>query len=215
MLLIATNISKSFGKKKILNDINLEINKGEIVGIVGKSGCGKSVLIKTLIGFLKPNSGSVTINSKLKFPIGYSTQENSLYEDLTVSQNLSYFADAYNIKKVLKKQKINLLLRIFHLQEYEKVLVRELSGGTKKRVDIACSLIVDPDLIILDEPFLGLDPLLVEEFLRIFKFLKSRGKTILISSHRTQELSEICSKTILIKNGKSYNINKNQLKGIY
>jgi ABC-2 type transport system ATP-binding protein len=214
-LLEINNVSKSFGKKKILEGLNFTLKKGEIVGLIGKSGVGKSVLIKLLIGFLKPDKGTIKFNSKTKWPVGFSMQNNSLYDYLTVRQNLKYFAQIYKTPKKQYKQRINILIKQLNLKEFENVLGINLSGGTKKRVDIACALLNDPEILILDEPFLGLDPYLVDSLSKFIISLAKSGKCILFSSHRIRQLSNLCSKLVLIKDKKIYKINKNQLKEIY
>lgn len=205
------NLSKRFKKKKILESVNLSIKQGEILGIVGPSSSGKSTFIKILIGFLKPTSGSITSNGD----IGFSMQENAIYEELNVKQNLNYFAKIYNVPRKERKKRITELIKQLNLTEFEKILVKELSGGTKKRVDIACSLISNPEIIALDEPFIGLDPKLINDLSKTIIALNKKGKTIIISSHRVNELSKICSRLIAIKNKKFYSISKSQINQVY
>ncbi|MFH1290264.1 MAG: ABC transporter ATP-binding protein [Nanoarchaeota archaeon] len=214
-LLLIDNLSKSFKKKKVLNGLNLSVEKGEVIGLVGRSGVGKSVLVKTLIGFLKPDAGYLAIHSESKFPIGFSMQENAIYDSLTVRQNLKYFSEIYKIPRKERKNGIKLVLDKLNLEEFGDVLVKKLSGGTKKRVDIACALLTEPEIIVLDEPFLGLDPVLVDSLSQFILLLQKSGKTIIVSSHRTDELSKICTRLILLKGGKLYQINKSQLKNVY
>jgi len=210
-----TNLSKSFKKKKILENVNFYADKGKIIGIIGPSGAGKSVFMKMLIKFLKPNSGRIIINSLTKNPIGFSMQNNSLYDNLSIKQNLNYFAKINNVPRKMRKNRIPYLIKQLNLEEYKKTLARDLSGGTKKRLDIACALLNDPEILILDEPFLGLDPALVNNLSKFILLLKKHGKTIIISSHRTIELSAICNKLFLIKNKKIYAINKSQINKAY
>lgn len=190
------NLSKSFGKKEVLKKVNFVVNEKEILGIIGKSGSGKSVLIKCLIGFQKPTSGNIKIKNNAK--IGFSMQNNSLYEYLTVKQNLYYFSKLYKVGKISRKETINSLITNLELDDFKNALVKNISGGTKKRVDIACALINNPQIIILDEPFTGLDPELVNNLAKVILQLKKQGRTIIISSHRINELSKICNKKIKI-----------------
>jgi ABC-2 type transport system ATP-binding protein len=201
-------VNKSFKRKKILEDINLSINKGEIVGIIGPSGCGKSVLTKILIGFLKPDSGKILFNPNLKKEIGFSMQNNSIYDYLTIRQNFKYFAKMYNIPRKKRKEAIPEIMNKLNLIEFEKTIVRKLSGGTQKRVDIGCALLNDPNILILDEPFVGLDSDLIDKISKFLLLLNKKGVTIIISSHRTNELTLICSRFALIKNKKLQLINK-------
>jgi len=211
----ALGLNKTFDKKKVLRNANFSAEKGELLGLVGRSGSGKSVLIKILIGFFKPDSGKVLINSKSDLPIGYSIQENAVYEDMKVNQNLNYFAKINKIPEKLKEEQIDFLIKNLGLEEYRKILVKNLSGGTKKRVDLACALLNNPEILILDEPFLGLDPELVNNLSDFLIDLNKKGTTIIISSHQTVELAQICSRLVLLKDGQLYSIKKEQLKEVY
>lgn len=214
MGLVSLNgVGKSFGKKKVLGNVNLEIKKGEVVGIVGPSGSGKSVLVKMIIGFLKPSEGSISFDEN---PVlGFSMQDNSLYDHLSVDQNADYFSKVYNVSKEDRKSRIPKLITTLDLGEFEKVLVKDLSGGTKKRTDLLCSLINDPDILILDEPFLGLDPSLVKALLKFITNLNKQGKTIIISSHRTNELSYLASRILMVKNKTLKEITKDEINQAY
>jgi ABC-2 type transport system ATP-binding protein len=209
------NLYKKMGGKQVLNGVNLSIEKGEVLGLVGRSGSGKTVLIKTIIGFLKPDKGQIKINSKSNYPIGYSMQENAIYENLTVLQNLRYFASINRIKWRIKRQRIRELIKSMDLGEYKRKLVKNISGGTKKRVDLACALLGDPDIVVLDEPLLGLDPGLVDSILGIIKKIEKQGKTVIISSHQIAELSRVCSRFVLLKDGIMYKIKQKQLGTVY
>ncbi len=199
VILEIKNLTKKFGHKKIIENINLEIKKGEILGIVGGSGQGKSVLIKNIIGFFKPSKGKIITKTK---KINFSMQDNSLYEYLTVKQNWKHFARINGIKRKERKKKIKELLEKLTLREYKGTLVKKLSGGTKKRVDIGCALMTNPEIIILDEPFTGLDKNLVKHLARFILYLNKEGKTIILISHRIKLMSKICSKIMLLENKK-------------
>ena len=208
------NVSKSFKEKIIFNNINFEIKKNEFVGIVGESGQGKTVLIELIVGFLTPSSGTITRNVE-KEKISFSIQNNSLYESLTVKQNLLFFAKINNVPKKERKERIPKILSQLKIEPYKNVLVKKLSGGTKKRVDIACALITNPSLLILDEPFTGLDKKLVEELARYILFLNKNGTTIIIISHRNQLMSQICSKALMLENKSIREISKKELINKY
>jgi ABC-2 type transport system ATP-binding protein len=208
-------VSKSFGKLKVLDSIFFTIRKGESIGLVGRSGCGKSVLLKIIIGFLSKDSGEISIDHVTKDKIGFSMQNNSLYEYLTVRQNLNYFSKLYGIPRKKRRAIIPDIIKKLRLEEFEKVLVKELSGGTRKRVDIACALLNNPDILILDEPFLGLDPELVSKLAGFILELNRKGTTILISSHRITELGMICSRFVLMKEKKLNSIGRNELANAY
>jgi ABC-2 type transport system ATP-binding protein len=214
-VLFADGVTKSFWRKKVLDDVSLFLSPGEIVGFVGRSGAGKSVLIKILIGFYHPDKGHVAVNSNSKNPIGYSMQDNALYDQLTVKQNLYYFSGIHKIPRKIRKERVELLIARLNLKEYENVLLKNLSGGTKKRVDIACALLTDPDVIVLDEPFLGLDPVLVDALSNFIIALGKMGKAVLVSSHQTDVLDKIATRVVMLKGGKIYDIQKSQMREVY
>lgn len=182
-ILQAERIAKSFGKHRVLNDVSLEMRRGEIAGIVGENGAGKSTLLKILMGLLAPGAGKVSV----RVTIGYCPQEAIVFETLTVSENFQYFATAYGLRRNraagswedAKKD----LLDYFHFGEYENRLVAELSGGTKQKLNLSLSLLHAPDILILDEPYSGFD---WETYLRFWDYtekLQAKGKSILIVSH--------------------------------
>jgi len=208
-VIVVKNVSKIFNNNKVLYDINFKINKGDIIGILGRSGSGKSVILKIISGFISPTTGSIKTNKK----IGFSVQSNSLYETLTLKQNLNYFAKIYEVKN--SKEQIEKLIKFLHLESYKKILVKNLSGGTKKRLDIACALLEDPEILILDEPFVGLDSFLVNELSMFIKILQKKNNTIIISSHLLHQLENLCSRFLFVEKGKLKEITKDQLKNLY
>jgi ABC-type multidrug transport system ATPase subunit len=182
-LLQAERIAKSFGSHRVLNDVSLEMRRGEIAGIVGENGAGKSTLLKILIGLLAPGAGKVFARGT----IGYCPQEAVAFETLTVSENFQYFATAYGLRrngnagswKAAKED----LLGYFNFGQYENRLVSELSGGTKQKLNLSLALLHAPDILILDEPYAGFD---WETYLRFWDYtekLQAKGKSILIVSH--------------------------------
>lgn len=207
-------VSKSFGKNKVLDKINFSIEKGEIMGIVGPSGEGKSVLIKIILRFLNPDKGEKTFFVP-KTKIGFSMQNNSLYENLHVEQNIKYFAKIYGVGRKERKEFIPRLIKFLELENFKKTLTKNLSGGTKKRLDIACALVNKPKVLVLDEPFLGLDPERIKNLLKILLEINKEGTTLIISSHRIKELSLICKRIALIKNKQLKMIDKKDLNRVY
>ena len=203
------DVTKKFRRHLVLDKINLDVRRGEIVGVLGGSGSGKSVLLKTIIGFLRPTNGNVFVKGK----IGFSTQSNSLYDELTLRQNLLYFASLYDIKNV--KEILPKLLNFLHLSEYENVLVEELSGGTKKRADIACAMLDSPEILILDEPFGGLDSFLVNELITFLNKIQKIGTTIVLSSHLLNQVENFATRFILVQNSTINEISKTKLKSLY
>ncbi|RMD65626.1 ABC transporter ATP-binding protein [Candidatus Pacearchaeota archaeon] len=210
-----SDLRKTFGKKIVFNGVSFSVERKDSVGLVGMSGQGKSVLIKTLIGFYKPDNGAIKINSSLLHPIGFSMQESSLYPSLTLVQNLVYFAEIYRVPRNERMFRIEKLIELLDLTAHAHVLVKKLSGGTKKRADIACALLTDPEMIIFDEPFAGLDPRLVRELAALIKKIHAMGKTIFISSHRLDILPEICSRFLLLENTQVREVQREALEEVY
>jgi len=200
-------LSKSFGKKQILKDITLDIKNKEIVGLVGKSGCGKSTLLKILVGYYDQDKGKILLDNKevtskeLKKIVGYTTQENSFYDKLTVEENMKYYAGLYNIKD--NKKQIVHMLKLVGLSDHKKTVAENISGGMKRRLDFAISLLHDPKVLILDEPTTGLDPFLIEQFWNIvLDVAKSEDKSVIICSHILPEVVKYCTKVAIMENGK-------------
>lgn len=210
-LLKLEGISKSFGKKKILNNLDLELREGEILGLIGKSGCGKSTLIKILVGYHNADSGKIIFNGRevkagsgeMKKLVGYTTQENSFYEKLTIEENMVYYANLYDVEKAGRQGRINRLLKDVKLESHKNSLAGDISGGMKRRLDFALSLLHHPKLVILDEPTTGLDPILVDNFWDIIRATaKDQKITALISSHMLHEIKHNCDRTAIMSDGK-------------
>lgn len=205
-----SNVKKSFGDNSVLKGINLEVKGSEIVGLVGKSGCGKSTLLKILTGYYKPDAGSIFLNNKklsrnimeLRKVVGYTTQENSFYEKLSVIENMRYYAKLYGIPCKMQEQRINQILRRVGLLKNRNILSENISGGMKRRLDFAISLVHNPDILILDEPTAGLDPLLIDQFWSIVKDVVSQeNKVVIMASHILSEIEKYCTKVAVIDNG--------------
>jgi ABC-2 type transport system ATP-binding protein len=205
------NLSKSFGSKNVLTNISLEIKQSEIIALIGKSGCGKSTLIKLIVGLHRPNSGAIFVGGKdskkkqhlLKQEIGYTTQEGSYYEKLSVYENMRYYANLYNVPINGRERRIKELLESVDLLESHDSLVENISGGMKRRLDFALSLIHKPTIIILDEPTTGLDPSLIENFWRIVhKMVYEEKISVLVSTHHLSEVKNYCTGAIVMSKGK-------------
>ena len=193
----------SINNKKVLSDINLELAKGKIIGLLGPSGAGKTTLIRTLLGLQKSTSGSVTVlglrpgAKKLRPQIGYVSQAPSVYFDLSVKENIYYFASLLGNKK----PDIDSVLREVELYEYKDRIVGSLSGGQRARVSLAVALLGHPAILLLDEPTVGLDPVLRQKLWGLFRQLADSGVTLLVSSHVMDE-AEKCDELIFLRNGK-------------
>ncbi len=209
-LISLKDISKNFGKKQVLRDINIAVCKGEIMGIVGESGIGKTTLLNMIIGFIKPDKGRILFNlwdnqgrSNHFRNFGFSTQGKSFYSGLTAKENLIYFASLHDIPRITLDKKINLVLKKVRLDGEEDTLAKNFSHGMQKRLDIACSIIHDPDILIFDEPTADLDAGLRNQIWSLIKELNNkRKKTIIVSSHLPEELSKVCSKIYALQDKK-------------
>lgn len=188
---------------RILSNIDFEIQAGTITGLIGPSGSGKTTLMQAIVGVQKISSGSLEVlkepagSAGLRSKIGYVTQNTAIYNDLTVVQNLAYFA---TLARAPRGQ-VNELIGQMQLEEQRNQLAEKLSGGQKARVSLAIALLGDPDLLVLDEPTVGLDPLLRRELWKQFDELAAKGKTLLVSSHVMDE-AEKCPSLLLLREGK-------------
>lgn len=199
-------ITKKFGRKIVIDDLTLPIHKHEIFGIIGRSGAGKSTLLKMLIGFYPVTSGKILFQGKLlkgseiKMHVGFCTQENSFYPELTVHENLSYYGKLYGIPDFNKREAE--LLKLMDIASSKNVVALRLSGGMKRRLDFAISLIHKPQLLILDEPTTGLDPITEKAIWDLIKDLSSQGISIIIISHMLEYVGEYCDKIGFLAEGK-------------
>ena len=216
-----SNVTKAFGTHIVLKRINLEIKEGEVLGIIGVSGSGKTTLLRTIVGFLKPEEGEIFFRKKgmlsekentlrqlskneeaFKKMYGFAPQYHSFYEKLTVIENLYYFGSLYGLDREVIKSNSDALIKMMQLENFKHHLAENLSGGMQRRLDIACSLIHEPDILLLDEPTADLDPLLRRHILEILKEINRRGTTIIISSHDLEEVEWICDRIAIIQDGR-------------
>ncbi|MEK6937127.1 MAG: ABC transporter ATP-binding protein [Nanoarchaeota archaeon] len=204
------SISKSFGQNNILNNISLTIPKGKIFGLVGVSGSGKTTLLKLIVGFYKPNKGSISFDGKdvlkynkaLRKSFGFASQENCFYGRLNVEENVRYFGQLYGLTEDFIDSRMDSLLKLVGLFESRKTLAENLSTGMRRRLDIACSLIHDPNVLIMDEPTEDLDPNLRKEVISMIKKINQEDKTIIMTSHLLNEIENVCDVVGIISNGK-------------
>ena len=208
-MITVKNVTKKYGKFKAVDNISFEINDGEIIGLLGPNGAGKSTTMNILTGFIEPTEGEVIINGyniskkpkKAKKCIGYMPEGVPLYKDMTVKEFVTYMAELKGVKKDEIKESVEQAIQDTWLQNVRKVLIRNLSKGYKQRVSMAGALVGNPEIIILDEPTVGLDP---KQIIEIRNLIKELGKThtVILSSHILSEVSQICNKVIIINKGK-------------
>ncbi len=207
-MITVKNVTKRYGKFKAIDNISFESNDGEIVGLLGPNGAGKSTTMNILTGFIEPTEGEVIINGyniskktkKAKKCIGYMPEGVPLYKDMTVKEFVTYMAELKGVKKDKIKESVEQAIQDTWLQNVRKVLIKNLSKGYKQRVSMAGALVGNPEIIILDEPTVGLDP---KQIIEIRNLIKKLGKnhTLIISSHILSEISQICEKVIIINKG--------------
>ena len=193
MKLEARDLVKAFKGRTVVNKVSLRVETGEIVGLLGPNGAGKTTSFYMMVGLERPDSGTVFISdvdiSKLpmykraELGISYLTQEASIFRKLTVRENIMAILETLNLSKQERQKKLNELLREFSIRHVEKRKGTELSGGERRRVEIARCLALEPKFILLDEPFAGVDPLAVADIQEIIKYLRKRGMGILITDH--------------------------------
>lgn len=204
-MIIANNINKQFGKLKALNNVSVTCNKGECIGLIGPNGCGKTTLIKSILGMVVCNSGFITFNGKnilhewqYRSAIGYMPQTGRYPESMTIGQVLEMMKD---IRKNKDTQLDEELVNKFELKSLLNKRMRTLSGGTMQKVSAALAFLFNPDVLILDEPTAGLDPVSAEILKEKIITEKAKGKLILITSHILSELDELVTQVIYMQDG--------------
>lgn len=205
------NISKNFKSKKALNQVNIEFHSNKINGLLGPNGSGKTTLFNIIAGFLSPNSGqiflddkeltSLSLSMRSKLGISYLPQEASIFRDMSVYDNIHSIAELFHEKKKYKRVTDDLIYQ-FSLKSFQKTKGKLLSGGERRRTEIARALATSPKFILLDEPFAGVDPLAVEDIQKIVRDLTKKNIGILITDHNVQETLAITDRTYLMFEGK-------------
>ena len=202
------NVTKKYGNFVAVNNINFAINKGEIVGFLGPNGAGKTTTMNMITGYIEPTEGKIIVNGylmeenskKAKRCIGYMPENVPLYQDFTVKEFIKFMQELKNVSKFEAKDEIEKIMKQTGLEEVSNKLIKNLSRGYKQRVSLAGALVGNPEVLILDEPTVGLDP---KQITQIRELIKSLGKThtIILSSHILSEVSQICEKVIIINKG--------------
>ena len=227
MILSAQNIEKSYRGRKVVKGISIEVKQGEIVGLLGPNGAGKTTSFYMIVGLIKPQGGTILLDSHdiTNFPmymraqngIGYLAQEASVFRKLSVEQNILCVLQLTSLSKKEQKEKAESLIEEFGLSHIRKSRGDLLSGGERRRTEIARALATDPKFLLLDEPFAGVDPVAVEDIQRIVAHLKKKNIGILITDHNMQETLAITDKTYLmfegsiLKAGTPYDLAKDEM----
>lgn len=200
------NVTKKYGDFTAVNDVSFKIEKGEIVGFLGQNGAGKTTTMKMITGLVEPTEGEIFIdgekitrNSRKK--IGYMPENTPLYQDLTVKEFINYMAELKCLKKQERKDQVEKLINDLSLADVQNKLIRNISRGYKQRVSMAGALVGNPEILILDEPTVGLDPKQIIEIRNLIKSLR-KNHTVFLSSHILSEISQMCQKVIILNKGK-------------
>ena len=212
MKLAASHLSKSFKGRQVVNDVSIEIENGRVVGLLGPNGAGKTTTFYMVVGLIRPDSGSVTLDGndlvhrpiyeRARLGLGYLPQDASVFRKLSVEENLFLVLDNLRISRKEKRARAERALNELGIARLAKSKAYTLSGGERRRLEIARSLILEPKFLLLDEPYAGIDPLAVQEIQGIIRELKGRGIGIIITDHNVRETLSSCDEAYLIKEGK-------------
>ncbi|WMJ86650.1 ABC transporter ATP-binding protein [Anaerocolumna sp. MB42-C2] len=206
MKIEVNQVSKSFQKHQVLGDIRMTINSGQIFCLLGASGSGKTTLLRIIMGAISADKGEVSIGGKsmpdrkLLAVIGFMPQNDALYEELSAWDNLRFFAGLQKVRRAEFLKNAEQVLSIVGLKNEKNKLIRNFSGGMKKRISLAVALIHQPDILLLDEPTVGIDPVLRKKIWDYLRKLKEQGKTIVVTTHVMDEVME-CDNAALLRNG--------------
>ncbi len=214
MTLRAEHLFKKYKSRAVVNDVSVRVEQGEIVGLLGPNGAGKTTSFYMIVGLIKPNEGKIFLENqeitslpmyqRAKRGIGYLAQEASVFRKLTVEENIMAVLEMRNYSKAERREKTDQLIEEFSLQKVRKNLGMSLSGGERRRTEIARALAVDPKFVLLDEPFAGVDPIAVEEIQMIVAKLKHKNIGILITDHNVDETLSITDRAYLMVDGKLF-----------
>lgn len=234
--LITENLQKIYNKRKVVNNVNLKVKQGEIVGLLGANGAGKTTTFYIIVGLVKPDIGQIFLEKdnikknitnlpmykRAQNGIGYLSQESSIFRGLTVKENIEAIIETLNIPKSLKKEKLEYLLQKLNIEHIAKNKAFTLSGGERRRVEICRTLVTNPSFILLDEPFSGIDPITVEDIQQIISKLRDDGLGIIITDHNVREILKIVNRAYIIQEGKIFIsgtaqevINDSQVRKVY
>jgi lipopolysaccharide export system ATP-binding protein len=214
MVLRAEHLLKKYKTRTVVNDVSVHVEQGEIVGLLGPNGAGKTTSFYMIVGLIKPNEGKIFLENeeitplpmyqRAKKGIGYLAQEASVFRKLTVEENILAVLEMRDYTKQQRKEKTEQLIEEFSLQKVRKSMGMSLSGGERRRTEIARALAVDPKFVLLDEPFAGVDPIAVEEIQSIVSRLKNKNIGILITDHNVDETLSITDRAYLMVDGKLF-----------
>ncbi|QVL58075.1 MAG: LPS export ABC transporter ATP-binding protein [Simkaniaceae bacterium] len=212
MILKVKDLSKSYSGKRIVNGLSFSVREGQVVGLLGPNGAGKTTAFYMTIGLIKPDSGSVhfqdqeitssPVHIRAQMGMGYLAQEPSIFRNLTVEQNILCILETLPISRIERKRRLEELLEDLHLTPHAKKRAATLSGGERRRLEITRSLVTNPRLLLLDEPFANIDPLTIHDVKLMIRHLTSKNISVLITDHNAREVSSIVDHSYLIQEGR-------------
>ena len=207
-MLKVENVTKYYGDVLAVDDLSFTINDGEIFGLLGVNGAGKTTTFRMIMSLLEPTKGKITLNGKpvgydVSEKIGFLTEERSLLTKLTVKDQVIYYATLKGMKESDILKKLDYWLNRLGISEYKERKIKELSKGNQQKIQFITAIIHEPDLLVLDEPFTGLDPINVELFMDVIREFKEKGKMIIFSSHRMEHVELFCEKLVILLKGKT------------
>lgn len=207
-MLKVENVTKYYDDNLAVDNLSFEVNDGEIFGLLGVNGAGKTTTFRMILGLIDKNKGNITLDGKkidysITDQIGFLTEERSLMLKLTVKEQVIYYGTLKGMKEKDILKKLDYYLEKFKISEYKNRKIKELSKGNQQKIQFICAIINDPKLLILDEPFSGLDPLNVEDFMKVIREFRDKGTSIIFSSHRMEHVELFCEKLVILVKGKS------------
>ncbi len=207
-MLKVENVTKYYDDNLAVDNLSFEVNDGEIFGLLGVNGAGKTTTFRMILGLIDKNKGNITLDGKkidysVTDKIGFLTEERSLMLKLTVKEQAIYYGTLKGMKEKDILKKLDYYLEKFKISEYKNRKIKELSKGNQQKIQFICAIINDPKLLILDEPFSGLDPLNVEDFMKVIREFRDKGTSIIFSSHRMEHVELFCEKLVILVKGKS------------
>lgn len=207
-MLKVEHIKKCYGSLVAVDDLSFEVGDGEIFGLLGENGAGKTTTFRVILALLEPNEGNVTLdNEKIDYKvserIGFVTEERSLLTKLSVQEMIEFYGTLKGMSKDLIEDRLNYWLDFFEISDYKFKKIKELSKGNQQKIQFISSIINEPKLLILDEPFTGLDPINVEMMKKAIKIMQEKGCSIIFSSHQMEYIEDFCEKLVILVKGKS------------
>ena len=212
ILLEARDLVKRYGGRAVVDHVSITVGQGEIVGLLGRNGAGKTTTFRMTIGMIAPNEGRVMFDGvevthmpmyrRARRGMGYLSQEPSVFHRLTAWQNIMAILETMNLPSAARREKCDMLLEQFGLENIQKQLARTLSGGERRKLEIARALVTNPTMILLDEPFSGVDPIAVEDLQREIRGLRDKGISVLLTDHNVRETLSVTDRSYIIDNGK-------------